>query len=102
MRFRFIGKWCELRKSFPGEVISEDQVCSALEVLDYRNERLSSVEEVEGKQTKREISAGAILTPSLFRKKLLLNERPGYDGSKYGGIVVTGTGKAGGEGGLEM
>ncbi|HOQ51192.1 MAG TPA: flagellar basal body P-ring formation chaperone FlgA [Candidatus Atribacteria bacterium] len=85
-----------------GEVISEDQVCSALEVLDYRNEKaFSSVEEVEGKQTKREISAGAILTPSFIQEETLIKRGDLVTMvAKYGGIVVTGTGKARGEGSL--
>jgi flagella basal body P-ring formation protein FlgA len=56
---------------------------------------------VEGKQTKREISAGAILTPSFIQEETLIKRGDLVTMvAKYGGIVVTGTGKARGEGSL--
>lgn len=85
-----------------GEVISKDRVYSSLEVLDYRNEKaFSNIEEVEGKETKREIPAGTILTPSSIQEETLIKRGDLVTMvAKYGGIVVTSTGKARGEGSL--
>jgi flagella basal body P-ring formation protein FlgA len=78
-----------------GEVISKDQVSVTLEPLDYRNEKaFSKIEEVEGKEVKREIPAGAVLTSSFLQKKRLLSEEELVTMvAKYGGILVTVTEK---------
>ncbi|MDI3543384.1 MAG: flagellar basal body P-ring formation protein FlgA [Candidatus Atribacteria bacterium] len=85
-----------------GEVISKDQVSVTLEPLDYRNEKaFSKIEEVEGKEVKREIPAGAVLTSSFLQEETLIKRGDLVTMvAKYGGIVVTGTGKARGDGSM--
>ena len=85
-----------------GEVISKDRVNVVLEPLDYRNEKaFSQIEEVEGKEAKREIPAGAALTPSFLQEETLIERGDLVTMvAKYGGIVVTGMGKARGEGSM--
>lgn len=85
-----------------GEVVSKDQISVTLEPLDYRNEKaFSKIEDVEGKEAKREIPAGAVLTPSSLQEETLIERGDLVTMvAKYGGIVVTTTGKARGEGSM--
>ncbi len=81
--------------------MSEDQVCSALEVLDYRRKGFFQCRR-SGRKTneKRNFCRGNFNSSFIQEETLIKRGDLVTMVAKHGGIVVTGTGKARGEGSL--
>lgn len=85
-----------------GETLGEEDVTVQLEVLSPENEKaLKDVADVLGKPLRRAVRAGEIVTPDALGKEVLVKRGDLVTlVAEYGGIVVTTTGKARGEGSL--